>query len=87
MQNSQPDSRIISELYRTLVLLGAGSDLLGTVGSWGDSLADTDVLSNLEVWNAATTRELKGRIEHCGILSHRLADSPPVDPKMSLQAQ
>jgi hypothetical protein len=87
MQNSQPNSEIVSEIYRTLVLLGAGSDLLGTVGSWGDSLSDADVLSNLTAWNAATVKELTSRIEHYETLSRRLADSPVGDQKMSLQAQ
>jgi hypothetical protein len=57
-------SEIIGELYRTLVLLGADSGLLGTVGSWGDSLPDTDVLSNLKAWNEASFAEVKGRIGH-----------------------
>jgi hypothetical protein len=87
MGNSQPNSEIVSEIYRTLVLLGAGSDLLGTVGSWGDSLSDADVLGNLKAWNAATGRELTNRIEHYEILSRRPADSQVGDQKMSLQAQ
>jgi hypothetical protein len=87
MQNSQPNSEIVSEIYRTLVLLGAGSDLLGTIGSWGDSLSDADVFSNLQAWNSATARELTSRIEHYEILSRRLADSQAGDQKMSLHAQ
>jgi len=55
---------IINELYRAFVLLGAKMDLLGTVGSWEDSLPDKDVLSNLKAWNKATLEELKQRIEH-----------------------
>jgi hypothetical protein len=69
MQNSQPNPEIVSELYRTLVLLGAESDILGTVGSWGDSLPDESVLSGLRVWNEATLGQIKARIEHYEISS------------------
>jgi hypothetical protein len=55
---------IVEELYRSLVLLGAQSDLLGTVGSWGDSLPDHAVLSGLRCWNHAMFQEIKQRIEH-----------------------
>ena len=54
---------IILELYRTLLLLGADHQLLGTVGSWADGLDETEVLSNLTAWNEATSRELKYRTE------------------------
>lgn len=55
---------IVGEIYRAFVLLGAESDLLGTIGSWGDSLPDADVLARLQAWNDATKREIEGRIEH-----------------------
>ncbi len=55
---------IKTEIYRALVLLGAKSDLLGTIGSLGDTLSDEDVLSGLKVWNEATSSEIKERIEH-----------------------
>lgn len=87
MQPSQPNPEIVSELYRTLVLLGAGSDLLGTVGSWGDSLSDADVLSNLKAWNSATSQEIKGRIEHYGTSSRQSADTQAEGPRMSLVAR
>lgn len=87
MQENQIHPEIISELYRTLVLLGAGSDLLGTVGSWGDSLSDQDVLDNLKAWNAGTIRELKSRIEHYETPSHRQVDSRDEGRRMSLVAQ
>jgi len=87
MQNSQPHPEIVTELYRTLVLLGAGSDLLGTVGSWGDSLSDADVLCNLRAWNSATLQELTGRIEHYEIPSRHPADSRDEAPETSLQAR
>lgn len=59
-----PDRRVVLELYRTLVLLGAGSDLLGAVGSWGDGLPDGDVLAGLRAWNESALRELEGRVGH-----------------------
>jgi hypothetical protein len=64
-----PNREIISELYKTLVLLGADNSLLGTIGSWGDSLPDSDVLANLQGWNQETLRETRERIEHCEMLS------------------
>jgi hypothetical protein len=75
MQIQSPNREIVSELYRSLVLLGAESDLLGTVGSWGDSLPEEDVVANLRGWNEATVKELKGRIEHYEISCPRLVCS------------
>jgi hypothetical protein len=72
---SSPNPAIVSELYQTLVLLGAGSDLLGTVGSWGDSLPEENVLSGLKAWNDATLAEIKQRIEHYEISCRRQADT------------
>jgi hypothetical protein len=69
--------QIVDEIYRSLVLLGAGSDLLGTVGSWGDSLPDQDVLANLKGWNSATTKELTQRIECRGTIC-QVPDCSPV---------
>jgi hypothetical protein len=47
---------IVSEIYKAMEKLGAGSDLLGIVGSWGDSLPEAQVLSMLRGWNEATER-------------------------------
>jgi hypothetical protein len=58
------DRAIILEVYRAFVLLGAKSDLLGTIGSWEESLPDADVLANLKGWNEATFLELKDRKRH-----------------------
>jgi hypothetical protein len=68
--------QIVNELYRTLVLLGADHGLLGTVASWGEELPDEDVVANLQAWNYATEEEIKQRIEHYGISSHRPAHTP-----------
>jgi hypothetical protein len=54
---------IIAELYRTLLLLGADHQLLGTIGSWADGSSEKDVLTNIQAWNSATAQELKARIE------------------------
>ncbi len=70
-----PNREIVQELYRTLVLMGADSGLLGTVGSWGDSLSDDDVLENLRAWNSATLQEITQRIEHYETASPRQAYS------------
>lgn len=58
------DREIIGEIYRALVLLGAKSDLLSSVGSWGESMPKEDVLADIRAWNEATLAETKGRIEH-----------------------
>ena len=76
MQTKSLSNReIIEELYRTLVLLGADDGLLGTVGSWGDSLPDKDVLAGLRGWNQATLKETTARIKHCEMTFHRLTDT------------
>jgi hypothetical protein len=73
MQTQTLNRDVVNELYRTLVLLGADNDLLGTVGSWGNSLPDEDVLANLQGWNEATLTETKQRIEHYEMSCRRLA--------------
>ena len=55
---SKIDGQIKEELYKALDLLGAKSDLLGIVGSWGDTQDDEWVLNELREWNErqASTR-------------------------------
>ena len=53
MQNLSIDSQIRSEIYLALELLSANHELLGTVGSWGDTLDDEQVLELLKEWNQA----------------------------------
>lgn len=72
---SSPNRQIVNELYRTLVLLRADNGLLGTVGSWGDSLSEENVLSGLKAWNEATVAEIKSCIEHYEISCPRPAYS------------
>lgn len=42
---------IAAELSKALRSLGAKSDLLSIVGSYGDTLNDSDVLAGLMAWN------------------------------------
>ena len=53
MQNSNMDGQIRSEIYRALELLGANHELLAAVGSWGDTMDDSEVLRLLREWNTA----------------------------------
>lgn len=69
MQNRTAE--IAAELYHSLALLGARSDLLSVVGSWGDSLSDDQVLATIRAWNEATADELKACIENYETPSHR----------------
>jgi hypothetical protein len=46
------ENEIRSEIYRAFELLSADSGLLATVGSWGDTLDDLEVLRLLKQWNA-----------------------------------
>lgn len=45
------EAEIRSEIYRALEYLGADRKLLATVGSWGDTLDDAEVLKLLKPWN------------------------------------
>lgn len=56
------ETEIISEINKSLILLGAKSDLIGTISSWKDTLSDEQVLASLKSWNQATKEELKERI-------------------------
>ena len=46
--------KIVHEIYRAPEHLGADPLLLGIVASWGDTLADEEVLASLQKWNADT---------------------------------
>lgn len=84
---SLPNQEIVRELYRSLVLLGADHALLGTVGSWGDSLSESEVLANLKGWNQETLKEIAARIEHYEISCSRPAYSPVEGQQNVLQAR
>lgn len=59
MENLTIEQQIRSEIYRAFELLGAGRELLGTIGSWGDTLDDKEVLTLLKDWNADESRRGK----------------------------
>jgi hypothetical protein len=59
---SKIDIQIMNEISKALSLLGAKSDLLGTVGSWKDCLPDEDVLAGLKAWNEWKRNELSERL-------------------------
>lgn len=43
---------IIREVYKAAERLGADPGLLACIGSWGDTVDDTEVLSMIRAWNA-----------------------------------
>lgn len=59
MEHLTIEQQIRSEIYRAFELLGADRDLLAVVGSWGDTLNDTEVLTFLKEWNAEEARREK----------------------------
>jgi hypothetical protein len=59
---SQIDLQIINEIVRSLSLLGGKSDILGTVGSWKDTMPDEDILAGLKAWNECKRKELSERL-------------------------
>jgi len=56
------DQEIIQEIIRSLVLLGAKSDLLGSVCSWGDTIEDNEVLAGIKACNDEIARQLHHRL-------------------------
>tara|TARA_B110000285_G_C14504224_1_gene329471 strand:+ start:169 stop:390 length:222 start_codon:yes stop_codon:yes gene_type:complete len=53
---------IISEIINSTILLGAKSDLTGTIASWGDTQTDEEILISLKCWNKWKEKELKERL-------------------------
>ena len=62
---------VVLEIYRSLVLLGADSLLLGVVGSWGDSLPESEVMDGIRCWNEERLELLKQRIGHYEITNKK----------------
>ena len=64
MEHLTVEQQIRAEIYRALELLNADRDLLAVVGSWGDTLDDTDVLTFLKEWNAEEAKnwDTKSRV-------------------------
>ena len=46
------EQQIRAEIYTAFEKLNADKRLLATIGSWGDTLDDADVLDLLKMWNA-----------------------------------
>jgi hypothetical protein len=53
--DTHPKAAIANEIYKAMEKLGAGPELLGIVGSYGDTLEDEDVLDSLKRFNEAGT--------------------------------
>lgn len=72
---------IAAELYHAVALLGAKSDLLSIIGSWGDSLNDDQIVAYLREWNAKTAEELKACIDSFETASLRRERSEGAGPQ------
>jgi hypothetical protein len=53
--DNDPKVAIAREIYKALEKLGASPELLGTVGSYGDTLTDEAVLAHLKRFNEKGT--------------------------------
>jgi hypothetical protein len=51
------ETQIRAEIYRAFQKLNADKRLLATIGSWGDTLDDAEVLDLLKMWNAGRLLE------------------------------
>lgn len=52
---SRTQKQIIRELYLAFEGLGASSDLLSLIGSWGDTLPEEEILTMLQDYNRTGT--------------------------------
>jgi hypothetical protein len=52
-------SEIVEEICKAMDGLGADYGLLATVGSWGDTLPEAEVLSQLKEWNSPPNSRLR----------------------------
>jgi len=48
---------IIKEIVKSMKLLGAKSDLIGSINSWGDCQTDEETLLNIKAWNNSNTKQ------------------------------
>lgn len=55
-ERGRMERAIHGELYRAAESLGAGSDLLGILGSWGDTASTEEVLEMLRAYNHSWDR-------------------------------
>lgn len=59
---NESQNEILYEITKSISLLGAKSDLIGTLASWGDTQTDEETLNNLKSWNEWKSSELKERL-------------------------
>ena len=59
---NETQNEILNEIIKSISLLGAKSDLIGTLASWGDTQSDEEILNNLKSWNNWKSSELKERL-------------------------
>lgn len=55
-ERGRMERAVHGELYRAAESLGAGSDLLGILGSWGDTATTEEVLEMLRAYNRSWDR-------------------------------
>ncbi len=55
-QSESIKKAIYDEIIKAIMNLGAKSDLLCTLGSYGDTLSDGEVLDQLRSWNRAHSK-------------------------------
>lgn len=55
-ERGRMERAVHGELYRATQSLGAGSDLLGILGSWGDTATMEEVLEMLRAYNRSWGR-------------------------------
>jgi hypothetical protein len=77
------DREVIGELYRTLVPLGAESDLLATVGVGETACQIHEVLACLRTWNKGQLERIKERIGHYEVSGLQSGYSPDVPQGIS----
>ena len=53
--------QIRSEIYRAFELLGADSDLLAVVGSWGDTLKDEEILVRMKRFSPSSKNGMRSK--------------------------
>jgi hypothetical protein len=54
MEWTETDVLIKDRLYECIEILGGMSDILGSIGSWKDTLSDQEVLACLDLWIEST---------------------------------
>lgn len=79
------DGQIISEIYKACELLGAKSDLLGTIGSWRDTMTDEHTLDTLKLLNEHYSKPTP-IADNCA-RSHPHEDMTPECEKKSIEAK